>query len=412
MLNRAKVLQELQSISGALFFDISPELEVAREVWGRICKDVTFRFKVAQAQSPWLIPIWHGKLDEVISGAAFTDPYTVVAVDGSQIYPDRHQGTSCYLINVGTVVLNYQLGQHPVKFDSIPYVFLPTEEDVQTGSTDLVNCKRQDYEFIAGVQLMEQLKNALHGFDSAESLAHHERKSINVIKMNNEPVRPERAEASRMDSNYNSLFLFDGSLIFWHLEGKDEVVKNEYISKYVSALYQLYKQQALIAGYISAPKSKELVNLIRLQLSDFNPEKNDGYKKVEHLVDSHIASFILEPLQRTAVFASSSNIIQFYPEPLKPYFFYLNLGQEIVRIEVPQWIAMDADKVNRITSIIIDQSIKGFGYPVCLAEAHEQAVVKGPDREFFYHMIQKLGFEGNRRMAHSQKSIKKRGIGI
>jgi hypothetical protein len=62
--------------------------------------------------------------------------------------------------------------------------------------------------------------------------------------------------------------------------------------------------------------------------------------------------------------------------------------------------------------IIINQAQKGRGYPVCLAEAHEQAVVKGPDREFFYHMIQKIGYDYKQRINISQKSLKKRGIGI
>jgi hypothetical protein len=62
--------------------------------------------------------------------------------------------------------------------------------------------------------------------------------------------------------------------------------------------------------------------------------------------------------------------------------------------------------------VILDQSIKGRGYPVCLAEAHEQAVVKGPDRDFFYHVLQKVGIEQKQHYVVSQKSLKKRGIGI
>ncbi len=68
--------------------------------------------------------------------------------------------------------------------------------------------------------------------------------------------------------------------------------------------------------------------------------------------------------------------------------------------------------VNNIASMIIDQCAKGRGYPVALAEAHEQAVVKGPDREFFYQLLHKFGFEQKQRFNLSQKVIKKRGIGI
>jgi hypothetical protein len=47
-----------------------------------------------------------------------------------------------------------------------------------------------------------------------------------------------------------------------------------------------------------------------------------------------------------------------------------------------------------------------------LAEAHEQAVVKGPDRELFYQLVNKLGIEQKQRIFCSQKSIKKRRMGI
>ena len=70
------------------------------------------------------------------------------------------------------------------------------------------------------------------------------------------------------------------------------------------------------------------------------------------------------------------------------------------------------NQLTTLLQIILDQSTKGRGYPVCIAEAHEQAVVKGPDREFFYHCIQKMGIEQKRHLAFSQKTLKKRGIGI
>jgi hypothetical protein len=60
----------------------------------------------------------------------------------------------------------------------------------------------------------------------------------------------------------------------------------------------------------------------------------------------------------------------------------------------------------------LDQCNKGRGYPVVLAEAHEQAVVKGADRDFFYSVITKIGIEENKRILVSQKSAKKRRMSI
>ena len=88
------------------------------------------------------------------------------------------------------------------------------------------------------------------------------------------------------------------------------------------------------------------------------------------------------------------------------------MGNEIGRVEIPAWVAWDEQLVDVVAQTMIDQCIKGHGYPVVLAEAHEQAVVKGPDRDFFYHLLHKIGMERHVRPVLSQKVIKKRGIGI
>ena len=176
----------------------------------------------------------------------------------------------------------------------------------------------------------------------------------------------------------------------------------------------MHQKNALVAGYISLPKSKDVVNLVRVVLD--NPEKFgceiSDQENINHIVDATIASFFLKKHHRTIIFKSNASITKQYPEHLKPHFFYLHVGDEIGRVEVPAWIATDETKVATIARVIIDQCIKGRGYPVVLAEAHEQAVVKGPDREFFYQLITRFGVERKKQMHVSQKSLKKRGIGI
>jgi hypothetical protein len=130
------------------------------------------------------------------------------------------------------------------------------------------------------------------------------------------------------------------------------------------------------------------------------------------LYDTNVLRHVLKPFHRTTLFFNQSKITEYYPQYLKPCFFYLDVGKEIVRIELPAWIAREPTWVNLICMVSIDQAQKGFGYPVALAEAHEQAVVKGPDREFFYHLIRKIGIERQLPVFTSQKSIKKRGMGI
>lgn len=376
MLNRAILLEQLQARSNDLFLDISKEFEIARQSWQRIIDDPAFLYKIRQISTPWLVPDWQDPLGQVTVIDPSLPHYAVLAVDGSQVYPDRHQGTSCFLVNIGSVILHYgnQMPK-PVQFSSTPTVFTGDDTDDElSGGQDWVNCRRQELELQTGLAKSIELKT----------------------QMGDTPFA----------------FLFDGSLIFWHLESKENNLKELFLNKYLSLLDQLYKNNILCAGYISLPKSKELVNLIRVELCKFKLEGCKELEAVNHLVDASIARFFLKPHSRSIVFKSNAKIGASYAPHLVPHFFYIDVGAEIARIEIPAWIAQDEQKITTVAQIILNQSIKGMGYPVALAESHEQAVVKGPDREFFYYLIIKLGIERKRQLSSSQKSMKKRGMGI
>lgn len=366
-------MQALITLQDELFTDISPHIAIARDSWQRLSADPTFPFKIREINSPWLLPSWQGAVDAVHTIDHLEESYQVISVDGSQIYPDRHQGSSCYLINIGGVHLRYK-NQPCVQFDSKPYVYAGrNESELEDSSMDVVNAKRQELELQTGLAWCDQL------FDQLSN---------------------------------TSAFLFDGSLIFWHLASQSNSLKEYYMSSYLAIMYQLYQKRILHGGYISLPKSKELVNLIRIELCNFVVEGCTEHKEVDHIVDSTVAGFFLQTGQRTTVFKSNALICNQYPPLLVPYFFYMHVGHEIARVEIPAWIANDEQLVNSIARIMFDQAIKGNGYPVALAEAHEQAVVKGPDREFFYQMINKLAIDHKQRKYISQKSTKKRIMGI
>ncbi len=376
-LDRSKVMRELQHISVKLFKDISAEFDTARNIWLSIAKNESFRSAVAVANFQVPLPLWQGELDQVIPiELNRVKRKTIVAVDGSQIYPDRHQGSSCFLINIGSVVISYGIEGRRVMFSSEPQIFVGDEESYVHGSlVDFVNCKREEREFADGLAIMSGLK------------------------------------ASCIPGEY-LLLLLDGSLIFWHLEAKDPVLRMTFLSCYCASLETLYKSGLACVGYISMAKNKDLVNLLRFAVHSGIFKDTSTNESLDHLLDVHVSNFFLEPYMRTVVFKHQSKFCDLYPSSVRPYFFYLHVGSEIARIEIPAWIALNEDYVNDISSIILDNCIKGRGYPVALAEAHEQAVVKGPDREFFYHLIQKVGFDHHRNVLISQKNVKKRGIGI
>ncbi len=380
MLDRSKLLKSLEQVADSIFLDLSQECKLAQEVWEVIVADPTFLFKVKQVEAPWPVPYWSEQLDKIYPIAHPISAYHVLSVDGSQIYPDRHQGVSCYLLNMGHVALHYGSNIKPVYLTSEPYVFTsfdanPDLEHTGEANTEIVNCHRQELELQAGYALGVKVKQEIK--DSA-------------------PLA----------------LIYDGSLIFWHLDAQDIALRERFLSRYLSLLFQLQKEGITTASYISMPKSRELINLIRLQLCNFDTAHQEAFQVVDGVVDAVVVRSFLPQYHRTIVFQNNARISEFYPDHLRPHFFYLNVGDEIGRVEIPAWVAADSKLVDAVAQIVLDQCIKGRGYPVVIAEAHEQAVVKGPDREFFYHMLHKLGLQKKHQWQMSQKVIKKRGIGI
>jgi hypothetical protein len=373
MLNHAKVMAAMLQMGDQLFPDFRHEYAIARHTWTQITNDPLFILKASAVNAPWPVPSWNGALDAVVPIEPFKGAYQALSVDGSQIYPDRHQGASCFLINTGLVSITY--GKHPrVKFDTQPFLFSAKDPDsLGEASPDYVNAKRQELEMLGGLKLV-------------------------------------RANAAQED--VPKILLFDGSLIFWHLESKSQGLLEQFLPRYIAVLHELYEHKVPTAGYISMPRSRELVNLIRLQLCDFDVSNQEPLKLVDGVVDAAVVGFYLEPFQRTQVFKNNAQVSAAYPPHLAPYFFYLHVGDEIGRVEIPAWIAQDQARTDFVAQTVLDQSIKGRGYPVVLAEAHEQAVVKGPDREFFYQLLNKIGIDRQHVKSNSIKSMRKRSMAI
>jgi hypothetical protein len=215
------------------------------------------------------------------------------------------------------------------------------------------------------------------------------------------------------------IVLIDGTIIFWMLEGKAPEVRAQFLKEYLQAFEQLYVQRIVYAGYISMPKSREVMSLVKLGLCRFTVANcipchavYDTFpcKVVDSLLDTHLMQQLLESGQRSPLFETASSIAQEYPVYAKPWFCYLNVGHEIARLEMPAWVAQDEALVARLCAVALDQADKGLGYPVVLAEAHEQAVIKGADRDFFYQLIQKMGMQHNRMVHASLKSMTKRSM--
>lgn len=270
MLDRVKLFSEINRVASDLFIDDSDAFKKLHADWQKLCADPLILQKVRTARVSWPLPSWQEKLDMAID-VQNIGAYHIASVDGSQIYPDRHMGVSCYLVNTGTVVLNYDGRPDAVHFSSIPSLFTGLEDNLSLElSTELVNGKRQDLELRGGVAL---------AFALQKELAHN-------------PF----------------LLLFDGSLIFWHLEAKDMLYKELFFSRYVASLMALFSKRILTASYISKPKSRELINIIRAYRCNFDESNEKADRGPIRFSDASIVRTFLKEGQRTIVFKNHAKI--------------------------------------------------------------------------------------------------------
>lgn len=362
MLDMVKLASALKKSEAILFADTSEAYGCIAAAWDILKNDPLFSYRVAACMhTSWSLPTWSEDLSTRYALASYNEPYAIVSTDGSQIYPDRHSGTSCALINIGTVVIPYKMGGIGVQLYSEPYLIPPSDANEALSLTDIINIRRQEYEF-------------LHA---------------------------ERAEADIK----NMAVLFDGSLIFWHLQsvaGYEAIVGN-----YCTQLSYFEQNQIPYGSYISDPKAKDLLNLVRLQLCNFNVMREDLYAMVNHCTDATVMHHHLLPGQRSIFFKSTAPITALYPPSQQPYFCYIRHATEIGRLEMPAWLVHNKLLCEQFIAIVWDQLEKGQGYPVCLAEAHEQAVIKGKDRDLFYMLVEQVGLRNKRFITPSQKQQRK-----
>ena len=206
--------------------------------------------------------------------------------------------------------------------------------------------------------------------------------------------------------NLPIVYLVDGSLISWHLFGKSEALSEQFLPQYLEQLKLFLIKKMPIIGYVSLPNSTDLINLLRAKIANFNFTSTQDLNQqmsLAGLVDADLLARVLPAGYFTGWFVSQVNAIKNYPADLKIYFAYFNTGYEIARIEIPQFVFIDLNLLSLSVQTVLDQIVKGYGYPVVLSEAHQQAVIKSQDRDFFYQVINQFSQAGNQSNQISRK---------
>jgi NurA domain len=323
-------------------------------------------------------------LDTRIDLTAAPASHTVIATDGSQISPSHHEIAYCYLLNIGRVVLHYGQNCHPI-LDSLPEVFYRPED---------LYVSRQ------------------WGIRTDEWMGHQRTVSEAVV------LGELGTEIAQSRANVPTLAMVDGSLIHWFLEQMPGDARDRILPPMLQAWDRLRTARIPLVSYISAARSGEALNFLRLHTCpylapDCNthcPGKTDlaPCQVFSPLRDTALWSVLLNPGQRSLIWKSSSKVLEHYGDHVV-YFCYIHMGSEVARVEFPAWVAQDSALLDSALSLTLTQVQKGYGYPVALAEAHNQAVVRGGDRARFFAILeQQMIRAGLRNVGTSYKESRKR----
>jgi hypothetical protein len=313
-------------------------------------------------------------------------PHSVVATDGSQIAPSHHEIAYCYLINIGRIALHYGQSKLPL-LDSLPEVFYRSEDLYVSRQWGIRTEEWMSYcRTIAEAEVLAELATQAQ---------------------------------SEMTESSNLLALTDGSLLYWFLEPLPKEGRDRILQPILKSWDQLKSIGVPLVGYISASRSGEALNFLRFHTCPYIAP--DCFTNCSDVTDKAPCQ-VLDPLrdvgvwgrllavgERSPLWRSSAKVQDFYGDHAI-HFCYVNVGAEIARVEVPQWVAEDKVLLQQALGMVLAQVRKGYGYPVALAEAHNQAVVRGGDRARFFALLEReMVKAGLRNVGTSYKEARKRG---
>ena len=336
--------------------------------------------------------------------------HTVIATDGSQIAPNHHEIAYCYLLNIGRVVLHYGQNRQPL-LDSLPEVFYRPEDLYVSRQWGIRTEEWMGHRRTASeATILAELAGALAGVQGGQG--DKGTRGQGAISIQNPKSKVQ-------NSSVPMLAMVDGSLIYWFLDQLPLEARDRILPPILAAWDELRELGIPLMGYLSASRSSEALNFLRLQACPHevpdcvnycpNQLEKTPCQVLDPLRDSALWTIQLQPGQRSTLWRSSARILDLY-DSHEIYFCYVHVGTEIARIEVPAWVAENPTLLDQSLSLMLAQVQKGYGYPVALAEAHNQAVVRGGDRARFFALLeQQMIKAGLRNVGISYKEARKRG---
>jgi hypothetical protein len=306
-----------------------------------------------------------GPLDERVPPHPRPPAYTAMATDGAEIDPDRHGGSGeFYLINVGRVRIPYGQPERDVELRSVSTLGYTDE---QLFIVDPRDPRRQ-------VPMRDRHLDALRTVEELRALA-------------------ELAVAETGVAAAPAVALVDGTLLFSVLEERPrDFLRTRFYTDFVAELECLRQVRVPVAAYASRSRGVDVVHLFRA-VCGASPATCDVCVgapacALRGLSDAHLLGRGLNRWERSGLFRVRSNVHDPYYVGHRVYFFLLNTGDEIARVEVPEWVARDSTLLSLLHALLVDQCTKGFGYPAVLARADDRAVISLGDRDVLDTLVQ------------------------
>ncbi|MBC8099971.1 MAG: DNA double-strand break repair nuclease NurA [Armatimonadetes bacterium] len=361
-------VQKLGAMLNALDFDLRDQLQIALERFGAAgdLDAVRERIEVVRGAdvsgyrgaAPLDAP--YGQPVNLIYPAP--DPIanaTVLAADGSQIYPDEQSPVHYYLLNIGLFTYRHGMAHTPEQL-SVPQLMYHKQHVHDKGGRVISNRTVDARRTLSEMEHLAQHSWTLHRAGAAQ------------------PV----------------VALYDNHLLFW--ANSDVVNGDQILRDYLGAMTQLHDSGAVLAGYVDNPfRSRVMMRLLYLlSLKDAAEIKaKQNYLAqggdLEGLRDIHLFDAILEPGERSAIMVQNSPRNLSYKRRGASYeiaFFYIKVANAfqsaIARVDIPVWVARDARAVDALHSLLLAQcTMQGrTPYPYALTRADELALVTGKDK--------------------------------
>jgi hypothetical protein len=297
---------------------------------------------------------------------------TVIAADGSQIFPDRHNAVQYGLINVGAIIMRLNSGEAPIIRTKSEILF---DDQLYTPT---------------GGHLTDGMLALKRDMDERSKLY----ELAKEFGLNGAPV----------------VTLTDGPIELWNnpstglgwgaADGEDASQYEESLTKYLVVLSKTQELGTIAAGYIDKPSSDPVVRLLELVMATGEDlKKLREYHPLRAVSDrwlfaQSVFSSLLKPGERSAVFGFQSKSEKIYKGVLGLHFFYLNISADekhpiIARVDIPRWVVDEPQKLSILHAVLIQQcQIMGAKpFPYLLHRAHECAVVSFPEKNQIDQML-------------------------